>query len=259
LVAAVDAATTDGSEVAEAETHDDGNGPAPEAAPDEASDARGDVADSPSLDVRDAASEATVDATTRCGHPIDDTWSYTLTPTSIPWRLAFGDPHIDVGAGKLVLTYDDVARREKWAGGYYFTFDIELDADVTFYVGAPGAFVLHPALAREGDVIVLSGAHYAMAGLEPVGSFTGQRIPAASLRVTFFAEANAQRVAMRVVVGDRSYASGFVGIGRDLSEIMLVGNNAGAGDGPAHLGSLRGCAGLDDSEVEAVYGGAGGP
>jgi hypothetical protein len=215
------------------------------------------------IDVRDAGVDAAPEAASdagadvrpppNCAHPIDDRWDYGLSSSSTPWRLAFGDPHIDTSANRLVLTYDDVAQRTALVGSYYFSFDLDLDSNVTFYVGISNAWVLHPAIVRSGNEIVLSGAYYSMPGIAPVGSFTGQRLPVGRLRVTMFADAVAKKIALYVVAGNERHASGFVTNDQDVGGVLLIGNNAGAGDGPARVGPLEGCSGLTQGEVTAAY------
>jgi hypothetical protein len=221
-------------------------------------DPRDGTADAPEIssELRDAAADVPSEARppVHCSHPIDDRWSYGLATTSAPWHRAFGDPHIDTAAEQLFLTYDDVVQRTPVSGSYYFSFDLDLDSDVTFYVGISNAWVLQPAIARSGSELMLSGAYYSMAGLQSVGTFTGQRLPAGRLHVTFFANAVTRKVALHVVAGRERRASGFVPVGEDVGGVLLIGNNAGAGNGPARIGRLEGCAELDPSEIEAAYG-----
>jgi hypothetical protein len=224
-------------------------GDAHEASIDASADAVGDARDAtPDVAARDGRPP------TNCVTPLVDGWTYDLAPTSAPWRRAFGDPHIDVGADQLFLTYDDVAQRMPiLTGSYYFGFDLDLDGDFTFLVGISNAWVLHPAIIRAGNEIVLGGAYYSMPGYASVGSFTGQRLPLGRLRVWMFADAVTSKIALYVVGGGERRASGFVSVGQDVGGVLLIGNNAGAGDGPGRVGRLQGCTGLDESEVLAAY------
>jgi hypothetical protein len=188
-----------------------------------------------------------------CPTPIHDLWNYSLTETSSPWQKAFGDPRVDAAAGQLVLSSDDIARRVSLPGAYFLSFDLDLEGNCTFYVGAPGSFVWHPSITRLGDQVILSGAFYTTRTLSPVGDFTNLLLPTSRVHLVFFAKTAAQEVALQVSTGTETHGSGFVAVGRDLREIVMVSNNNTGGDGPARLGTVDGCGALDDAEVEAAY------
>jgi hypothetical protein len=189
-----------------------------------------------------------------CPAIISESWTFTLTDDSLPWHRAFGDPSVDPGTSQLVLTFDDVVRRGGLPAGYYFGFDLDLEGDIIFLLEAPGSLLLHPSIGRSGNEITLAGDHYASDHPVAVGAFTGQKFANTPMRVTFFAKAGTREVALEVVAHQTTYRSGFVGVGMDVSEIQMIGNNTPAsGDGPARVGKLTGCAALTDDNVERAY------
>jgi hypothetical protein len=202
-----------------------------------------------------------------CSAPIHDTWQSNLGERGNPWVLEFGDPYVDTGSGRLVVSYDDVASRSKaFSGGYYVSADVTLEG---YTVLTPYPFVWEvslPSLRRNaaGTGIELGSTSYGLGEpwqQAPAG-FAGVTIPSTeTVRVSTYVKATSKQLAVKVQAGSQSYRSGWVSgftwKKTDLGIFRFVGENNSsvyAGDSDyVYVGAVDGCEQLSDEAVEQLY------
>lgn len=200
-----------------------------------------------------------------CASPIVETWTTPLGKSADGWALVFGDPRVDTSNHRLVISYDDIAKRTKpLAGGYFVRMTVTLSGG-TVLVPYPhsneGPF---PSLRRsqDGSAIELgmtqygSGQGWVDAGWPNTGAaLTGTT----EVTLVYYVKASSSAVAAKVshggVVMRSRWVSGFTWEQTSLAVLQLVGMNHSVvyPDDGVYVGPLSGCEGLSDAQVEASY------
>jgi hypothetical protein len=202
----------------------------------------------------------------QCPGIINDAWTSAISSSSTPWKQSWGDPRVDTSTKELVLTRDDVvSRTPRYAGGYYYKFNIWFGANLVVHPNFGGitgdGARRHPALRFSGGLIDVGGLSYAQTSFGTFGSFTGQKLSGNSATAVIYVKSGSKEIAMKAMQGPLPngnfviYRSGFSNLGAtDVSVLDMVGsNNVGAADGLAKLSTFQGCEALTDAEVQGAY------
>jgi hypothetical protein len=169
---------------------------------------------------------------------------------------------VDTAKHQLILSFDDVAERNpNYQGGYVISFDVSMPQDMfAAHLNISGygnpAF---PALRRAaGRPMSVGGLIYAGAwgsfgawnGIEETGTTAG--------RFTVYVKATTSLSSMWTSTGF-SLQSGWVpliGVAGATGNFGLIGTNnsdVATSGRTAVVGTITGCAGLSDSQVDALY------
>ncbi|MFL5306847.1 MAG: hypothetical protein ACJ8F1_16650 [Polyangia bacterium] len=195
-----------------------------------------------------------------CPTPVNDGWSSALDTGA--WTRGFGDPSVDTANKQLILSFDDVAQRKpNYSGGYVISFYVNImSAPFVAHVDLSGfSNPTFPAFRRSTQSAPLSIGGMRYGGTW--GSFNdwnGQLSAGGSAHVTIYVKANTALAALATSTGF-SAQSGWVTLtdgGGALGNFGLVGTNdsdLAASDKTAAIGPITGCAGLNDSQVDALY------
>lgn len=207
-----------------------------------------------------------------CPTAVNDRWqNYPLSFTSTPWQMQWPPerdpnatrPTIDSTApGWLVLPRDSVVRRvQLYPGGYVVSFDVAMAQDqFGFHLDLSGYTNRFPALHRlVNRPLELGGLKYGRA--EEWGSFgawDGQALASGFTRVTLYVKGSPQPHQMAAATGSPAIRSAFVDLapGSLDGTLALVGSNLPIYDQSTRtvkIGSVVGCAGLTDAQVQAYY------
>jgi hypothetical protein len=201
-----------------------------------------------------------------CAVPIADGWNHPLGSDQTPWVLEFGDPHVDASEQRLVVTYDDIAKRdEELRGGYYLSARVTFEGGTVF---TPYPYVWQVALPSfrrnaAGTGIELGSTAYGTFEswrVAPVG-WGGVTIPTKELVVVAYVKAGAKAYAVKAIAGAAVYRSGwvtgFTWEDTNLGVMRYVGeNNSGVYNGSSdalYVSPVSGCQSLSDAAVEAAY------
>lgn len=204
-----------------------------------------------------------------CPTAVNDTWSTPLAyePTEPgPWRWVHGDAFVDTEASpkSLNLSKDDIVERSpNYPGGYVISFDVAMQQDSflahTNLMGYLNA--AFPGFYRAtGKPMWFGGMSYGGAW-GSFGTWTGTMSTAAAsgfARVTIYVKPTKAMAAMAASTGP-AYQSGWVTLvpGQGATgNFGFVGTNdsdLAMSNGPAKIGPIKGCAGLSDAQVDALY------
>ena len=174
-------------------------------------------------------------------------------------------PSIDSAApGWLVLPRDSVVRRvQLYPGGYVVSFDVAMAQDqFAFHVDLSGYADRFPALHRlVNRPLEVGGLKYGRS--EEWSSFGGwnsqqEALASGFTRLTLYVKGSPRPHQMAAITGSPAIRSLFVDLepGALDGTLALVGSNLPAYDGSTRtvkIGSLVGCAGLTDAQVQAYY------
>lgn len=198
-----------------------------------------------------------------CASPIADAWTQPLDAAESTWLSSFGNPSVDLESERLGLTFDDiVTRTSSFEGGYYVTHTLRLDGNTAFTPQPYGSSVAVPSLRRNGDDLELGGTAYGQSwSTSTPAGFAGTIIEGTlQAYVTSYVKADAKLFALKVQAGDVVVRSGWLAYEHeelDLGTLYLVGQNTAVGSGGSDdrifVGTLVGCEGLTDAEIDERY------
>jgi hypothetical protein len=196
-----------------------------------------------------------------CPTAVNDTWTTALDTGS--WKSLWGDPRVDTTASppRLVLSFDDIAERNpNYPGGYIITFDVNMPVDrFLIHTNISGyTNFFYPAFYRDpGRPLSLRGMSY-NGFMGTFGTWSGQEGPSGTARVTIYVKAGTAMAALATSTG-LSVQSGWVPLqsaAGATGNFGFVGTNSTDltdGTRTAMIGPIKGCAGLSDDQVDALY------
>lgn len=203
-----------------------------------------------------------------CMQPIVEEWTDPLGEEE-RWYAEWGDPEVDIANRRLVVSWDDVAKRhQSFTGGYYATAQVTLNGytPLAIYPYAKEGTWPTLRLLSNGTAIELGSTKYGTTEVWNATEwpdFSGVVITGSrSVAVTFYVKATEQAAAVKVRRGEQvwrtGWIKGFTWPDTDLNVFRYVGmNNSDVAtivdDDTIYVGRVSGCQGLTDVEVQTEF------
>jgi hypothetical protein len=184
-------------------------------------------------------------------------WKKEL-PVSIRVGVMQGPATVDAATGDLLLGRGGaVLLLEAQMAPYFYSFDLALDGDFTFYTSgqhpSPGA--VYPSVTRRGQTLTF-GTTAPPEYLPPTDAHPwGQPLSARTIHVTVYVAPLDFVMAIKVAIDGQVFRSDFIATQSSPQYLRLAGNDLAADvtTAQAHLGALSGCAGLTKTDLQTFY------